>query len=86
MSEELALVYELIDDLLDLARVTRAEIYKEPIDLSKIANELVLELQSHEPQRAVALKIADGLKAEGDSRLVRVALQNLLGNAWKFTS
>ena len=77
---------ELIDDLLNLARVTRAEIHRESIDLSRLANEVAQELRSSDPQRAVALKIAEGMKAEGDTRLVRVALQNLIGNAWKFTS
>ncbi len=77
---------ELIDDLLDLARVTRAEMYREPINLSRLVFEVAQELQSHEPQREVALNIAEGLRAEGDARLVRVALQNLIGNAWKFTS
>ena len=77
---------KLIDDLLNLARVTRAEIHRESIDLSRVANEIVQELQANEPQRAVALKIAEGLATDGDTRLVRVALQNLIGNAWKFTS
>jgi len=77
---------KLIDDLLNLARVTRAEIHRESIDLSRLANEVVQELQANEPQRAVALKIAEGLATDGDTRLVRVALQNLIGNAWKFTS
>jgi len=77
---------ELIDDLLNLSRVTRAEMHKERIDLSKLASEVAQELEVREPQRAVSLKIADGLQAEGDSRLVRLALQNLIGNAWKFTS
>ena len=77
---------ELIDDLLDLARVTRAEMHRESIDLTRLAKEVAQELRSTEPQRMVALKIADGLQAHGDSRLVRVALQNLIGNAWKFTS
>jgi light-regulated signal transduction histidine kinase (bacteriophytochrome) len=77
---------ELIDDLLNLARVARAEIYRERIDLSKLADEVAREFQSQEPGRSVALNIAAGLEAEGDSRLLRVALQNLIGNAWKFTS
>jgi light-regulated signal transduction histidine kinase (bacteriophytochrome) len=77
---------ELIDDLLNLARVTRAEIYRERIDLSKLADEVAREFQSQELARSVALNIAAGLEAEGDSRLLRLALQNLIGNAWKFTS
>jgi PAS domain S-box-containing protein len=77
---------ELIDDLLNLSRVTRAEMHKERIDLSKLASEVAQELNCREPKRAISLKIAEGLQAEGDSRLIRVALQNLIGNAWKFTS
>jgi PAS domain S-box-containing protein len=76
----------LIDDLLNLARVTRAEMYREKIDLTKMAGDIVRELQAAEPERKVHLEVDKGLVAEGDNRLVRVALQNLLGNAWKFTS
>jgi light-regulated signal transduction histidine kinase (bacteriophytochrome) len=60
--------------------------YGEPINLSKLANEVAQELQSREPERKVALKIAPGLEAVGDNRLIRMALENLIGNAWKFTS
>jgi light-regulated signal transduction histidine kinase (bacteriophytochrome) len=56
---------ELIDHLLNLSRVTRAEMYREPINLSKLANEVAQELQSREPERKVALKIAPGLEAVG---------------------
>ena len=76
----------LIDDLLNLARVTRAEMHRETIDLTKMAGDIARDLQGAEPSRQVALKIDDSLTANGDHRLVRVALQNLLGNAWKFTS
>jgi PAS domain S-box-containing protein len=76
----------LIDDLLDLSRVTRAEIHRETIDLSALANEIAADLRAGQPEREVEFKIAAGLKAEGDSRLMRVALQNLIGNSWKFTS
>jgi len=76
----------LIDDLINLSRVTRAEMYRERIDLSKMAAEIVRELQSAEPERKVGTKVARGLAADGDNRLVRVALQNLLANAWKFIS
>ena len=76
----------LIDDLLNLARVTRAEMHRENIDLSKMASDVAKELQAAEPDRRVTVKVGKGLAVDGDNRLVRVALQNLLGNAWKFTS
>jgi PAS domain S-box-containing protein len=76
----------LIDDLLNLARVARAEMHREKIDLTRMAGDITRELQSSEPERNVAVKVGKGLTVDGDNRLVRVALQNLLGNAWKFTS
>ena len=76
----------LIDDLINLSRVARAEMHREKIDLSKMAAETARELQSAEPERKVSIKVARGVAADGDSRLVRVALQNLLGKARKFTS
>ncbi len=76
----------LIDDLLNLSRVTRVEMHRGPIDLSALANEIVTDLRTNQPERKVEFKIAPGLTAEGDSRLMRVALQNLIGNSWKFTS
>ncbi|HEU0369766.1 MAG TPA: ATP-binding protein, partial [Candidatus Acidoferrum sp.] len=76
----------LIDDLLNLARVTRAELHRETIDLTKMASDIARDLQRAEPNRQITLKIDDSLTANGDHRLVRVALQNLLGNAWKFTA
>ena len=76
----------LIDDLINLARVTRAEMHRERIDLTKMAGDIVRELQAAEPERKILVKVDKGLAADGDNRLVRVALQNLLGNAWKFTA
>jgi hypothetical protein len=77
---------QLIDDLLSLSRVARCELSREQIDLGAMARSIVAELQKTEPPRNVAVHIADGLSANGDSRLLRVLLENLLGNAWKFTS
>ncbi len=76
---------DLIDDLLKLSRITRAELRHEPVDLSALARTVAGALQLREPQRQVQWEIAGGLSAEGDPQLLRVALENLLGNAWKFT-
>jgi light-regulated signal transduction histidine kinase (bacteriophytochrome)/HAMP domain-containing protein len=76
----------LIDDLLKLARVTRAEMRTEPVDLSDMARDIVNELQRTAPERQVACAIAPGLTAEGDARLLRVVLDNLLRNSWKYTA
>lgn len=76
----------LIDDLLELSRVTRREMATVPIDLSLIAHEVIEELQTAEPDRKVEVIIQPGLKADGDTNLVFIVLQNLLGNAWKFSS
>ena len=77
---------ELIDALLILSRVTRAEMRRERVDLSALAHSIAAELQSHETPRQVEWIIAEGVVAQGDARLLRIALENLLGNAWKFTS
>jgi light-regulated signal transduction histidine kinase (bacteriophytochrome) len=76
---------QLIDDMLALSRVTRAEINREPIDLSALARSLPAELQKAEPGREVEFVIEDGLVANGDARLLRIVLENLFRNAWKFT-
>lgn len=77
---------QLIDDLLELARLTRSEIRREPVDLSGLARGVAADLQKAQPGRRVNFRIADGVIAEGDPRLLRVVLVNLLGNAWKFTA
>jgi PAS domain S-box-containing protein len=76
----------LIDDLLELARLTRQELQRETVDLSAVAQQIAAELRDTTPQRQVEFVIQDGLVAEGDSHLLRVVLENLLGNAFKFTS
>ena len=75
----------LIDDLLDLARLTRREMRWEPVDLTALARSTAERLRRSEPERAVDFSIAEDLRVTGDSHLLQVALQNLLGNAWKFT-
>ena len=76
----------LIDDLLQLARVARSELARESVDLSALAAAVAAGLHAAEPGRAVVVHIAPGLTAQGDPRLLRIALENLLSNAWKFTS
>lgn len=75
----------LIDDLLKLAKITRVEMQRVPVDLSAMAREITDVLQRLEPARQVQWEIADRLSTEGDPKLIRVALENLLGNARKFT-
>lgn len=77
---------ELIEDLLALSRVTRAEIVRREVDLSELARTVVSELRSHTPDRKVDVVIEDALRAKGDQSLLRAVLENLLGNAWKFTA
>lgn len=76
---------QLIDDMLILSRITRAEMRRGSVDLSALAADVLAELQKSEPERKVDWRIESGLIAEGDAQLLRVALVNLLGNAWKFT-
>jgi len=76
----------LIDDILKLSQVTRAEMCCERVDLSGLARSVLSELAEAQPGRHVEIKIKERLNASGDSHLLRIALENLLGNAWKFTS
>lgn len=77
---------QLIDDMLNLSRVSRGEMRMETVDLSGMAREIVSELQRQAPERKVTFVIADKLLSKGDPRLLRIAMENLLGNAWKYTS
>ncbi len=77
---------ELTEDLLQLAAAGRGELRREEVDLSRLVREVVEDLRDLEPERSVVLEVEDPLLAQADRRLVRIALENLLGNAWKFTS
>lgn len=76
---------QIIDDLLKLSRMTRSEMTAEEVNLSENVRAITVKLRESEPQRQVEFIIEENLVALGDERLLRVALENLLGNAWKFT-
>ncbi len=77
---------DLIEGLLTLARVARADLERAPIDLTALAGEVAQEIRDAEPRRSAEFVIQSGMRATGDGVLLRAALANLLGNAWKFTS
>lgn len=76
----------LTEDLLRLSRITRSELRREPTDLALIAREVAHELRQSDPPRNAAFAISDSLEVLADPVLMRVALTNLLGNAWKYTA
>jgi signal transduction histidine kinase len=80
------LMRSLIDDLLNLSRLSRTGMQLQSVDISELARSIASGLQKAQPQRQIDVRIQDGLKAAADPGLVRVALENLLSNAWKFTS
>ncbi len=75
----------LIDDILKLSRITRAEMTWEKVDLSKIAREVLADLKKAQPERSVKIVVREDLVVRGDERLYRILMTNLLDNAWKFT-
>ena len=77
---------QLIDDLLILSRVTRKEIEASHIDLAKISGEIIEQLRAEQPERVVQFEVQDNISAWGDPGLIRILMENLLGNAWKYTS
>jgi light-regulated signal transduction histidine kinase (bacteriophytochrome) len=77
---------QLIDNMLTLSRLTRSEMRRDTVDLSTMAKSISSTLALTQPQRRVTFVIAEGVAATGDAGLLRAVLENLLGNAWKFTS
>ena len=75
----------LIDDMLNLSRIGRVEMRHETVNLSKLAEDILSNLREQEPGRQVETVIQPGMTATGDSALLQIVLENLLGNAWKFT-
>jgi len=76
----------LIDGLLDMSRTTRGELAREEVDLTALARMILEELRAGEPGRRVAAEVEEGLRVQGDPRMLEVVLRNLLGNAWKYTA
>jgi two-component system, sensor histidine kinase and response regulator len=76
---------QLIDDVLYLSRVTRADLREQEVDLSGIADLILARLQESEPGRKVDLRLRPAVIVTGDGQLLKIAMENLLGNAWKFT-
>jgi PAS domain S-box-containing protein len=75
----------LIDDLLQLSRIARSELNRIPVDLSRMAEQVIATLQMSEPGREIEVHIDSGMAANADLTLIRSVVENLLGNAWKFT-
>lgn len=80
------LMEQLIQGLLQLARLVRQPMAYQPVDLSALAHETLDWLQQQDPARQVRIEVQDGLAAQGDAPMLRTVMQNLLGNAWKFTA
>jgi len=76
----------LIDGLLNMSRLSRTEMQRDVVDLSAVARSITASLQKSAPERAVDFTIAENVLANGDERLLRAVLENLIANAWKFTS
>ncbi|HEY5513092.1 MAG TPA: ATP-binding protein, partial [Geomonas sp.] len=79
-------ILEMIDAILELSRYSRGKVVRESVDLSAMVQEIAAELARSQPDRQVGFRIAQGMTVRGDARLLRVVLENLVGNAWKFTA
>ncbi len=76
---------QLIEDLLNLSRVSRVELARRDVDVGELARQVATDLHVRDPSRAVEIVVWDEMHADADPRLLRAALENLMGNAWKFT-
>lgn len=76
---------QLIDDLLHLSRCSRADLHREQVDLAALARQIISGFRQSQPERQIEFVVPDTLPAQGDSRLLAVLLENLLGNAWKYS-
>jgi PAS domain S-box-containing protein len=76
---------QLIDDLLELSRVTRGELFIEPVNITAMAETIVGDLNAANPERQAKISIEPKLRAQGDVNLLHIMLQNLIANAWKYT-
>ncbi|MCX7753837.1 MAG: PAS domain S-box protein [Anaerolineales bacterium] len=77
---------QLVDALLGLSRMSRAAMYREPVDLAELARAVMITLQESAPDRHVQFQSVEHAVVQGDPRLLRVVMENLLSNAWKFTA
>jgi len=77
---------QLIDDMLGLSRITRHEMLREPVDLSALARSITSHFRAQQPERSAEFVITEDAMVEGDRHLLEIMLENLLSNAWKFTS
>jgi len=76
----------LIDDLLKLSRISRSELHRQSIDLSRLTADVAASIIERHPDRNVRLEVAPDMSARGDARLLRIAMENMLSNAWKYTA
>lgn len=77
---------ELIDGMLQLSQLTQQSIHRQKVDLSAMVHSIITTLKETEPNRKVSITIAEDIQIKGDKKLLRIAMENLIGNAWKYTA